>query len=276
MNPNTIVVLQSGAPYALPWVQRVPAIIEGWFAGEESADAIAEVLLGETNPSGKLPMTFPQRIEDSPAYLYYSDGPDANYGEGVFVGYRYFDRRHIEPLFPFGYGLSYTTFDYRNLTLAPAAAGAGGNVEVSVDVVNTGQRAGAETVQLYVVDRATTEVVRPVKELKAFRKISLRREISTRALHTRAARFLVLPDRQARMGRDAWTPRHPRGQLFARHPPDTRLRVFALVALLAFALRAVRGARIAETRADGEDAPVLSLRHRAGSRSVPARPHRCA
>ncbi len=173
VNPNTIVVLQSGAPYALPWVQRVPAIIEGWFAGEEGADAIAEVLLGETNPSGKLPMTFPQRIEDSPAYLYYSDGPDANYGEGVFVGYRYFDRRHIEPLFPFGHGLSYTTFDYRNLTLAPAAAGADGNVEVSVDVLNTGQRAGAETVQLYVVDGATTEVVRPVKELKAFRKIQL-------------------------------------------------------------------------------------------------------
>ena len=171
INPNTVVVLQSGAPYALPWASRVPAIIEGWLAGEEGADAIAEVLLGETNPSGKLPMTFPQRLEDSPAYLYYSDGPDANYGEGVFVGYRYFDKRHIEPLFPFGHGLSYTTFEYRGLTVTPAASG--GNVEVSLDVLNTGQRAGSETVQLYVSDAATTEVVRPVKELKGFRKVQL-------------------------------------------------------------------------------------------------------
>jgi beta-glucosidase len=150
----------------------VPAILEGWLAGEESADAIAEVLLGATNPSGKLPVTFPQRLEDSPAYLYYSDGPDANYGEGVFVGYRYFDKRRIEPLFPFGHGLSYTTFEYRNLTLAPGT-GAGTVLEVSVDVTNTGQRAGSETVQLYVGDEATTEVVRPPKELKGFRKIHL-------------------------------------------------------------------------------------------------------
>jgi beta-glucosidase len=172
VNPNTIVVLQSGAPYAMPWVQRAPAILEGWLAGEEGADAIAEVLLGEVNPSGKLPMTFPQRLQDSPAYLYYSDGPDANYGEGVFVGYRYFDRREVEPLFPFGHGLSYTKFEYRNLVVATAGR-ADGTVEVSVDVRNTGTRAGAETVQLYVGDAATTVVVRPLKELKGFRKIEL-------------------------------------------------------------------------------------------------------
>jgi beta-glucosidase len=172
VNPNTIVVLQSGAPYVMPWVKRAPAIVEGWLAGEESADALADVLLGEVNPSGKLPMTFPMRLEDSPAYIYYADGPDANYGEGVFVGYRYFDKRGVEPLFPFGHGLSYTSFTYRNITVTSPGQ-ADGAVDVSVDVTNTGSRAGAETVQLYVGDATTTAVVRPDKELKGFRKIQL-------------------------------------------------------------------------------------------------------
>ena len=171
-NPRTIVVLQSGAPYVLPWAARVPAILEGWLDGEEGPQAIAQVLLGVVNPSGKLPFTFPKALHDTPAYLYYSAGRDANYGEGVFVGYRYYDERQIEPLFAFGHGLSYTTFEYSNLRV-PASVRAGESVPVAVDVKNTGQRAGEETVELYVGDQATTEVVRPVKELKDFRKVSL-------------------------------------------------------------------------------------------------------
>ncbi|HTT00889.1 MAG TPA: glycoside hydrolase family 3 C-terminal domain-containing protein [Steroidobacteraceae bacterium] len=171
-NPHSVVVLNSGAPYALAWADRAPAIIEGWLAGEEGADALAQVLFGEVNPSGHLPCTFPRRLEDNPAYLYYPAGRDANYGEGVFVGYRYYDRRGIEPLFAFGHGLSYTTFEYRNLRV-PASVTAGQPIEVSVLVRNTGRRAGAASVQLYVGDEATTEVVRPVKELKGFQKVRL-------------------------------------------------------------------------------------------------------
>jgi beta-glucosidase len=171
-NPRTVIVLQSGAALALPWVGQAPAIVEGWLAGEEGPDALAQVLLGEANPSGKLPFTFPKRIEDNPAYLYYADGPDENYGEGVFVGYRYYDKRELEPLFEFGRGLSYTSFEYSALTVPPSVA-VGAPIPVSVQVSNSGQRSGAETVQLYVGDEATTEVVRPLKELKAFEKITL-------------------------------------------------------------------------------------------------------
>ena len=171
-NPNTIVVLNNGAPYALPWADAVPAILEGFLAGEEGPQALARVLLGEVNPSGKLPFSFPKRLQDSPAYLYYSAGRDADYGEGVFVGYRYYDKREIEPRFAFGHGLSYTTFQYSDLQV-PTAITNGGAVPVSLEVRNTGSRAGEETVELYVGDEATTAVVRPVKELKGFRKVSL-------------------------------------------------------------------------------------------------------
>lgn len=171
-NPNTIVVINSGAPVAMPWVQRAPALIEAWLAGEGEPAALAQILFGETNPSGKLPVTFPQRLQDNPAYLYYSAGRDAYYGEGVFVGYRYYDKRGVEPLFPFGHGLSYTSFEYSRLQV-PANAATGHPVEVTIDVKNTGRRAGQETVQLYVADEATRDVVRPVRELKAFQKVSL-------------------------------------------------------------------------------------------------------
>ena len=171
-NPNTIVVLENGAPYALPWAAHAPAIVEGYLAGEEEPDALAEILFGETDPSGKLPFTFPVRLADNPAYLYYGGGHDANYGEGVFVGYRYYDKRELEPLFPFGHGLSYTTFRYANLR-APHSVALGSPIQVSVDVTNTGRRAGEETVELYVGDEATTEVVRPPQELKGFEKVSL-------------------------------------------------------------------------------------------------------
>jgi beta-glucosidase len=185
-NPNTVVVLNSGAPLALPWVAKAPALVEAWLAGEAGPEALAQVLFGDIDPSGKLPSTFPSRLEDSPAYLYYAPGRDANYGEGVFVGYRYYEKRRIEPLFPFGHGLSYTTFEYSNLR-APDAAAPGQPLEVLVDVKNTGQRAGRETVQLYVGDEATTDVVRPVKELKGFEKVSLEPG------QTRTVRFTLTP-----------------------------------------------------------------------------------
>ncbi len=171
-NPHTVIVLNTGSPRLLPWADVAPAIIEGWLGGEEEPDAIAQILFGEVNPSGKLPFTFPRRIEDTPTYLYYPAERDADYGEGVFVGYRYYDKRGIEPLFPFGHGLSYTTFEYGNLRV-PARVTSGGPFEVSVDVRNTGRRAGEETVQLYVGDEATAAVAQPVKELKGFRKVSL-------------------------------------------------------------------------------------------------------
>ncbi|HUN25416.1 MAG TPA: glycoside hydrolase family 3 C-terminal domain-containing protein [Steroidobacteraceae bacterium] len=171
-NPHTIVVLQNGAPYALPWAAGVPAIVEGFLAGEEGPDALAQILFGEVDPSGKLPFTFPVRLRDNPAYLYYGGGRDANYGEGVFVGYRYYDKRGIAPLFPFGHGLSYTTFRYANLRV-PASVALGQPLEVSIDVTNSGRRAGEETVELYVGDAATMEVVRPIKELKGFAKVRL-------------------------------------------------------------------------------------------------------
>jgi beta-glucosidase len=171
-NPNTIVVINNGAPLGLPWADRAPALVEGWLAGEEGPEAVTEVLLGMANPSGKLPFTFPRRLEDNPAYLYYSPGRDAPYGEGVFVGYRYYEKRKLAPLFPFGHGLSYTTFEYESLRV-PAAVGSGTSFEVAVDVRNTGKRAGQETVQLYVGDEATRDVVRPTKELKGFQKVSL-------------------------------------------------------------------------------------------------------
>lgn len=185
-NPRTIVVIQGGAPYAFPWQRQVPAILEGWLAGEAGPQAIAEVLFGSVNPSGRLPISFPRRLPDTPASLYYDTGPDAEYGEGVFVGYRWYDARRIAPAFAFGYGLSYTTFAYHNLVM-PDHLVRGSNLEVAVDVTNTGSRAGAETVQLYVSDNATRQVVRPEQELKAFRKVSLK------AGETTTVRFTLMP-----------------------------------------------------------------------------------
>jgi beta-glucosidase len=171
-NPRTIVVLQSGSPYELPWADKAPAILEGWLNGEEGPQALAEIIFGTENPSGKLPFTFPRRLLDNPTYLYYPATRDVSYGEGVFVGYRWYDKRQIEPLFAFGHGLSYTSFAYSNLRL-PASLMMGSSIDLAVDVRNTGLRAGQETVQVYVGDGATLGLVRPVKELRAFEKVQL-------------------------------------------------------------------------------------------------------
>lgn len=175
VNRNLVAVIISGNAVAMPWVNEVPAIVEAWYGGTEAGNAIASVLAGEVNPSGKLPFTFPVRLEDNPAIAldaYPGDGKQVEYKEGIFVGYRWNDREQIKPLFCFGHGLSYTTFEYGKVTAEGRQMGPDGTITVSVPVKNTGSRAGAEIVQLYVSDLKSS-LPRPVKELKGFRKITL-------------------------------------------------------------------------------------------------------
>lgn len=175
VNRNLVTVIISGNAVAMPWVNEVPAIVEAWYGGTEAGNAIASVLAGEVNPSGKLPFTFPVRLEDNPAIAldaYPGDGKQVEYKEGIFVGYRWNDRERIKPLFCFGHGLSYTTFEYGKVTAEGRQMGPDGTITVSVPVKNTGSRAGAEIVQLYVSDLKSS-LPRPVKELKGFRKIML-------------------------------------------------------------------------------------------------------
>jgi beta-glucosidase len=168
-NPRTIVVLNVGSAVVMPWLDSVAAVLQQWYGGQEAGHALADVLFGDVNPSGHLPTTFPRRLQDNPAYLNYpGENGQVHYGEGLFVGYRYYDKKEIEPLFPFGHGLSYTTFAYDNLRVSQS----GDEIQVEVDVTNSGRHAGQEVVQLYVRDVAT-RLVRPEKELKAFAKVAL-------------------------------------------------------------------------------------------------------
>lgn len=180
-NPRTVVVNVSGNAVAMPWADKVPAILQAWFLGSESGNSLADVIFGHVNPSGKLPMTFPVRLDDVAAHAVGeypgtkradSDIVDIRYNEGVMVGYRWFDTKKIRPLFAFGHGLSYTTFGYGKLSADASKIGPDGAMTLSVDVTNTGSRAGAETVQLYISDTKAS-VKRPAKELKNFAKIYL-------------------------------------------------------------------------------------------------------
>lgn len=174
-NPHTIVVLNTGAPVLMPWVNRVAGIVEAWYPGQEDGNAIAAVLFGAVDPGGKLPMTFPRRAGDIPAHTmaqYPGINGVSKYTEGIFVGYRYYDEHHIQPLFPFGFGLSYTTFAYRNLQINPSRVNGRRDVTVSLDVKNTGHRAGSEVVQIYVGDPASTG--EPPKQLAGFQKVTLK------------------------------------------------------------------------------------------------------
>ncbi|HTX47931.1 MAG TPA: glycoside hydrolase family 3 C-terminal domain-containing protein [Caulobacteraceae bacterium] len=170
-NPRTVVVLSNGAPYALPWIDHAPAVVEGWLGGEAGPDAVARILIGEAEPSGRLPVTFPVRIEDSPAHRFYPGGAAVRYGEGLRVGYRHFDAGIEPPLFPFGFGLTYTKFRYSDLD-APETVRIGQGVRVRFALENVGERNGKETAQLYVRPRGPS-VDRPVKELKGFAKVEL-------------------------------------------------------------------------------------------------------
>ncbi|HEY6406230.1 MAG TPA: glycoside hydrolase family 3 C-terminal domain-containing protein, partial [Ktedonobacteraceae bacterium] len=171
--PNTVVVLHNGSVVAMPWIDGPKAILEAGLGGQAVGGAIVDILSGKVNPSAKLTETFPVRLEDTPAYLNYpGEANRVYYGEGLFVGYRYYDQKKIKPLFPFGYGLSYTTFEYTRMQLDNTEITAGGALDVTVTVRNSGVRAGKEVVQLYV-QSLTSRFVRPIKELKAFAKVAL-------------------------------------------------------------------------------------------------------
>lgn len=172
-NPRTIVVLNTGSPVTMPWLDKVAAVVQAWYPGQECGNAIADILFGDVTPSGKLPQTFPVRVEDNPAYLNFpGENGKVYYGEGLFVGYRYYDKKRVAPLFPFGFGLSYTTFSYSPLRLSAQEINPNDTLQVSVDVTNTGSCAGKEVVQLYVRDEQAS-LQRPEKELKAFTKVHL-------------------------------------------------------------------------------------------------------
>lgn len=171
---HVIVVLHNGAAVLMPWKDQVEGILEAYLGGEAVGKAVAEILAGRKNPCGRLAETFPLRLEDTPCYLTYGKGFDnADYQEGVFVGYRYYTSRKMETAFPFGYGLSYTSFEYNNLQLDKKEMSDKESVQVSVKVKNTGNRAGKTVIQLYV-EAPETEVIRPVRELKGFEKIFLK------------------------------------------------------------------------------------------------------
>lgn len=175
VNPKVVAVMLSGNPYTLPWKQQVPAILQAWYGGSEAGTAIASVLMGEVNPSGKLPFSFPAKLEDIGAHAldaYPGDGKTVTYKEGIFVGYRWLEHNRIKPVFAFGHGLSYTDFAYSDLALDRKQLVHDEKLTVKVTVKNIGECAGAEVVQVYISDLKST-LPRPVKELKEFKKIYL-------------------------------------------------------------------------------------------------------
>ncbi|MCA9975594.1 MAG: glycoside hydrolase family 3 C-terminal domain-containing protein, partial [Anaerolineales bacterium] len=174
VQPNTVVVLNNGAPVVMSaWIDDVAGVLEGWMMGQAGGAAIADILFGRVNPSGKLTETFPLKLADTPAYLNWpGDAGAVRYGEGLYIGYRYYDAKEMPVLFPFGYGLSYTTFAYSNPQVSAATFKDSDGVTVTVDVTNTGDVAGKEIVQVYVHDVASG-LKRPFKELKGFAKVDL-------------------------------------------------------------------------------------------------------
>lgn len=173
VNQNVVVVLSNGAPIEMPWLDKVKGLLEGYLGGQALGGAIADILFGDVNPSGKLAETFPMQVSDNPSYLFFpGDGDRVEYREGIFVGYRYYDTKNVETLFPFGYGLSYTTFEYSNLSVSANDIKDTDTLTVTVNVKNTGSVAGKEVVQLYVRD-VESSVSRPHKELKGFDKVEL-------------------------------------------------------------------------------------------------------
>jgi beta-glucosidase len=178
-NPRTIVVLNTGDPVTMTkWIDKTPALLDMWYGGQEGGHALAAILFGDANPSGKLPVSLPKRFEDSPAYGHYpGENLKVDYAEGIYVGYRYFDTKKVEPQFPFGFGLSYTKFDYSDLSSVPSfdfgPTSHLNGLWVSFKVTNSGARAGAEVAQLYVHD-GSAKIDRPLRELKRFSRIELK------------------------------------------------------------------------------------------------------
>jgi beta-glucosidase len=178
VNPNTVLVFLSGNAISMPWINEAPAIVQGWFLGSETGNALANVLSGKVNPSGKLPFSFPVKLEDCGAHafdesVYPGDSLNVYYKEDIFVGYRWFDTKNINVLFPFGHGLSYTNFSYSKPVLSSKTMNAGDSILVSVTVKNSGKVEGKEVVQLYIKDE-NSNLPRPLKELKNFAKVNLK------------------------------------------------------------------------------------------------------
>jgi beta-glucosidase len=177
VNKNTIVVLTAGGNVDMTrWVDKVPVVLDAWYPGQEGGRALAEILFGDYSPSGKLPVSFERRWEENPVFHnYYPANGESRvaYSEGVFLGYRYYDHSQTKPLFPFGYGLSYTEFAYSDLSVEPMTGNADVPIVISFNVKNTGHREGAEIAEVYVGD-SHASVPRPVKELKAFAKVDLK------------------------------------------------------------------------------------------------------
>jgi beta-glucosidase len=199
-NPRTVVVLVAGTPVAMPWIEQAPAVLQSWFGGMEGGDALAAILFGDVNPSGKLPCTFPKKLADSPAHAmgnFPGDGASVHYAEGLLVGYRWYDTMSIEPLFPFGFGLSYTQFDYGDLKVAKAT-GDDAVATAQFQLTNSGRRRGAEVAQVYV-QPVHSHLPRPKQELKGFARVQLdsteSREV-TIPLNARAFAYFD-PDRKA-------------------------------------------------------------------------------
>ena len=173
VNPRVVVVLSNGSVVRLPWADRVPAVLDTWLGGQAGGSAVADLLLGVRSPSGRLAETIPHRLEDTPAFGNFpGEYGQVRYGEGVLVGYRWYDTRHVDVEFPFGHGLSYSTFGYDDVAATVRGEGADATVDVSVTVTNTGAVPAAEVVQVYVADPEAT-VQRPTRELKAFAKVTL-------------------------------------------------------------------------------------------------------
>jgi len=170
---KVVVVLSNGSPIEMPWINNVKAVLEGYIAGQAGGGAMADLLFGDVSPCGKLAETFPKKLSDNPSYLNFpGEGDTVEYKEGLFVGYRYYDKKEITPLFPFGHGLSYTSFEYTDITVDKHALLDTETVTVKVTVKNTGKTSGKEIIQLYIKD-VESSVIRPDKELKAFEKIEL-------------------------------------------------------------------------------------------------------
>ncbi len=174
-NPHTVVVLNTGDPVTMTkWIDTTPALLDMWYGGQEGGNALAAILFGDASPSGKLPVSLPKKFEDSPAAKNYpGQNLEVNYAEGIYVGYRYYDTKNVEPQFPFGFGLSYTTFEYSDLKITPDHASGDQLIGVTVTVFNKGLRAGAEVVQVYVHD-GHAKIDRPEHELKAFSRVELK------------------------------------------------------------------------------------------------------
>lgn len=172
VQPNTVIVLHNGSPVEMPWLGEIKGLLETYLGGQAGGAAAANILYGKINPSGKLAETMPLKLSDNPSYLNFGGGEKVEYREGIFVGYRYYDTKEMDVAFPFGYGLSYTTFAYSNLKLSMENPTEKDTVMVYADVTNTGKSAGKEVVQLYIRD-LTGSAIRPEKELKGFEKVFL-------------------------------------------------------------------------------------------------------